>query len=57
MLPAGRCGRKEFFRIDLDGLAAGKKRPLYISSWRAVFDFFNVRIASAHDLSPKKMAA
>src|SRR6267142_656147 len=43
-----------FFRIDLDGLAAGKKRHFIFLRGGLVFDFFNVRIASAHDLSPKR---
>src|SRR5882724_11374983 len=43
-----------FFRIDLDGLAAGKKGHFIFLRGGFVFDFFNVRIASAHDLSPKR---
>src|SRR6266478_3288004 len=45
---------RNFFRIDLDGLAAGKKRHFIFLRGGLVFDFFNVRIASAHDLSPKR---
>src|SRR5882724_8126714 len=43
-----------FFRIDLDGLTAGKKRHFIFLRGGFVFDFFDVRIASAHDLSPKR---
>src|SRR5882672_7499843 len=43
-----------FFRIDLDGLAAGKKRHFIFLRGGLVFDFFDVRIASAHGLSPKR---
>jgi len=52
MLPAGRCGRKDFFRIDLDGLAAGKT-SLYIFSWRLYLTSSMYGLTSAHDLSPK----
>src|SRR6266446_1161290 len=43
-----------FLRIDLDGLAAGKKRHFIFLRGGLVFDFFDVRIASAHGLSPKR---
>src|SRR6267378_2123038 len=43
-----------FFRIDLDGLAAGKKGHFIFLRGGLVFDFFDVWIASAHDLSPKR---
>src|SRR6266852_623022 len=42
-----------FFRIDLDGLAAGKKCDFVFLRCRFVFDFFDVRVAAAHDSPPK----
>src|SRR5437016_1341544 len=41
----------DLFRIDFDGLAAGKKRHLVFLRGRLVFDFFNVWICAAHLIS------
>src|SRR6267154_127457 len=38
----------DLFRIDLDGLAAGKKCHLIFLRGRLVFDFFNIGVAAAH---------
>ncbi len=46
-----------FFRIDLDGLAAGKKCDFVFLRCRFVFDFFDVRVAAAHDSPPKTSAS
>ena len=37
-----------FLRIDLDSFAAGKKRDFVFLRGGRVFDFFDVRVASAH---------
>ncbi len=41
-----------FFRIDFDRFAAGKKRDFVFLRGGRVFDFFDVGIASAHCLPP-----
>src|SRR6266704_3752639 len=47
---------RNFFRIDLDGLAAGKKGDLVFLCGGFVFDFFDIWIGAAHDLFPQEMA-
>src|SRR5712692_5062984 len=44
---------RDFLRVDFDGFAAGKKRDLVFLRGGFVFDFFDVRIAAAHDLFPQ----
>src|SRR5438093_169099 len=48
-----------FFRVDFDCFAAGKKCHFVFLRCGFVFDFFDVWVAAAHDLSPKnqKMVA
>ncbi len=40
------------FRVDLDGLAAGKKCHFEFLRCGFVFDFFDVWVAAAHFVSP-----
>src|SRR5437899_1291170 len=49
----------KFLRVDFDGFAAGKKCHFVFLRCGFVFDFFDVWVAAAHDLSPKnqKMVA
>ena len=45
-----------FLRIDFDGFAAGKKCDFIFLRGGRVFDFFDVRIASAHFVSSFRFA-
>src|SRR5260370_12371456 len=42
-----------FFRVDFDSLAAGKKRHLIFLRGGLVFDFFDLWVSSAPDIPPK----
>src|SRR5467141_1493145 len=44
---------RNFLRVNLDGLAAGKKCDFEFLRGGFVFDFFDVRVAAAHDYPPK----
>src|SRR6267143_1389800 len=43
---------RNFFRVHLDSLAAGKKGHCVFLRGRLVFDFFDIRVAAAHLISP-----